>query len=69
MRSSTDTALSIQTSRPHLEVRDDVSELMVSFGRLLIPELPLSGRTASSPCSITRSAPMSSPTRTAPGNP
>ena len=28
----------------------------------------LSGRTASSPCCITRSAPMSSPTRTAPGN-
>ncbi len=38
VRSSIDTAPCIQTSRLHVEVRDDISELMVSFGRLLIPE-------------------------------
>jgi len=53
----------------HIDLRDDISELMVSFGRLLIPEAATFGRTGSSPCCTTRSAPMSSPTRTAPGNP
>ena len=38
VRSSIDTAPCIQTSRLNVEVRDDISELMVSFGRLLIPE-------------------------------
>ena len=37
VRSSIDTAPCIRTSRSHVEVRDDISELMVSFGRLLIP--------------------------------
>ena len=38
VRSSIDTAPCIRTSRRTFEVRDDISELMVSFGRLLIPE-------------------------------
>ena len=37
-RSSIATAPCIPTFPVHIEVRDDVSELMVSFGRLLIPE-------------------------------
>ena len=52
----------------HIEVRNDISDLMVWFGRLFIPEAAAFGRTASSPCSMARSAPMSSPIRTAPGN-
>ena len=38
VRSSIDTAPCTRTSRCTIEVRDDISELMVSFGRLLIPE-------------------------------
>ena len=51
-----------------IEVRDDISDLMVSFGRLLIPEAAAFRADRVQPLCITRSAPTSSPTRTAPGN-